>query len=130
VVSRALLIAVSVVAFGVAVCACWSATSLPATVKGSQTAILSDVRCASQNQSVTVTGTVTAHAAISVPPHVEVSLFAVVAARIYDSAGTQIGRNKWSASALRQGHSRQFDIKAETSGNPARCLVTSATGLD
>jgi len=125
-----LVIAVSVAAVGVAVGGCSSATSLPATVKGSQTAILSDVRCAFDNQSVTVTGTVTAHAAISVPPHVQVSLFAVVAARVYDSAGTQIGSNRRSAPGIRQGHSQPFDITVETSGNPARCLVTSATGLD
>jgi hypothetical protein len=99
------------------------------TVKESPSAVVSDVRCASENRSVIVTGTVTVEA-ISLRKRVPVTLFVVVAARVYGSAGSQIGTNKLTAPGLRRGHSRPFDIVVVTNDNPARCLVTSATGLD
>jgi hypothetical protein len=65
-VSRALLVAAVAVTVGVAGSGCSSAPparSIPVTIKGNSAAIVSDVHCVSDNGSVTVTGTVSMHAA-------------------------------------------------------------------
>jgi len=52
-------------------------------------------------------------------------LFAVVAARVYDSAGTQIGRTSDTAiDSLPDGVSLPFHTTVRTSGTPAQCRLT------
>lgn len=117
---KAVLFIASAIAVGAGVSACSSSpTSIPATVSKQDTAAIpSKVHCEAQGDTVTVTGRLWGSTTSQANVTVE--------ATIYDSHGTEIGQRQGPPEIL-HGNSRSFKLTFDTSGTPARCLVSGTT---
>ena len=101
---------------------CSEGTSISAKISGpTNGSIVSDVRCASQNSEVTVTGTVTRN---TIDRQTNLATYSGVRVFVYDTSGRQIGSTPPRLGSIvidSNGQVQSFHVAVPVRGIPSVC---------